>query len=81
MDMRMKPGDTVRHFKGNYYQILFFGKDSETQQDVVIYRALYGEGGVWVRPMDMFFSPVDREKYPHAAQVYRFQAERKGDAQ
>lgn len=73
MQMRMQPGDIVRHFKGNRYQILHFAKDSETQEDVVVYRALYGEGGVWVRPMAMFFSPVDRVKYPDAAQTYRFE--------
>ena len=39
-EMRMKPGDIVRHFKGNPYQILFFAKDSENQRDVVVYRAL-----------------------------------------
>lgn len=72
-EMRMKPGDIVRHFKGNPYQILYFAKDSETQRDVVVYRALYGEGSVWVRPMEMFFSPVDREKYPNAEQEYRFE--------
>ena len=72
-EMRMKPGDIVRHFKGNLYQILYFAKDSETQRDVVVYRALYGEGGVWVRPMEMFFSLVDREKYPNAEQEYRFE--------
>lgn len=72
-EMRMKPGDIVRHFKGNPYQILYFAKDSETQRDVVVYRALYGERGVWVRPMEMFFSPVDREKYPNAEQEYRFE--------
>lgn len=72
-EMRMKPGDIVRHFKGNPYQILYFAKDSETQRNVVVYRALYGEGGVWVRPMEMFFSPVDREKYPNAEQEYRFE--------
>ena len=72
-ETRMKPGDIVRHFKGKRYQILYFAKDSETQTDVVVYRALYGERGVWVRPMEMFFSPVDREKYPDAAQEYRFE--------
>lgn len=75
MDERMKPGDVVRHFKGNRYEILYMAKDSETQEDVVVYRALYGEQGVWVRPKAMFFSPVDREKYPDAAQTYRFERE------
>ena len=70
---RMMPGDVVRHFKGNRYQILCFARDSETQEEVVVYRALYGERGVWVRPRAMFFSPVDREKYPDAPQTWRFE--------
>ena len=39
----------------------------------MVYRALYGERGVWVRPMGMFFSPVDKVKYPDVKQVYRFE--------
>ena len=73
MTQRMQPGDIVRHFKGNRYEILYFARDSETQADVVVYRALYGERGVWVRPKAMFMSEVDREKYPGATQTYRFE--------
>ena len=73
MTQRMQPGDIVRHFKGNRYEILYFAHDSETREEVVVYRALYGERGVWVRPKEMFFSPVDREKYPDAPQTYRFE--------
>lgn len=73
MNNRIKPGDIVRHFKGNQYEILCFARDSETQQEMVVYRALYGEGGVWVRPRDMFESKVDREKYPDVKQEYRFE--------
>ena len=80
MDMRMKPGDIVRHFKGNEYEILHIAKDSETMEDVVVYRARYGEGGVWVRPFQMFFSPVDREKYPDVKQTYRFERIEDGEA-
>ena len=54
MNERINPGDTVRHFKGNLYQVLYFARDSETREDVVVYRALYGEHGVWVRPKAMF---------------------------
>lgn len=79
MEERMQPGDVVRHFKGNRYEILCFARDSETQEEMVVYRALYGERGVWVRPKAMFFSPVDREKYPQAQQTWRF--ERIGEAQ
>ena len=75
MNTRMQPGDIVRHFKGNRYEILYFAKDSETQADVVVYRALYGERGVWVRPMEMFFSEVDRTKYPDCRQKWRFERE------
>ena len=73
MENRMQPGDIVRHFKGNEYEILCFARDSETQAELVVYRARYGDGGVWVRPKEMFLSPVDREKYPYAAQAYRFE--------
>ena len=73
MDRRLGPGDVVRHFKGNKYEIMHIARDSETMEDVVVYRALYGEGGVWVRPLKMFLSPVDREKYPQAGQTYRFE--------
>ena len=73
MEKRIMPGDIVRHFKGNKYEILCFALDSETQQEMVVYRALYGEGGTWVRPKEMFLSKVDREKYPDAAQEYRFE--------
>jgi len=73
MENRMQPGDIVRHFKGNEYEIICFARDSETQAELVVYRALYGGGGTWVRPKDMFFSSVDRDKYPNAAQTYRFE--------
>ena len=78
MVTRMQPGDIVRHFKGNFYEILCFARDSETQDVVVVYRALYGERGVWVRPKAMFMSEVDREKYPDAAQTYRFERVEEG---
>ena len=73
MENRMNPGDVVRHFKGNEYEILCYALDSETQEELVVYRALYGERGTWVRPKDMFFSKVDRQKYPDADQTYRFE--------
>lgn len=49
-----------RHFKGNEYEVVAVGKHSETLEDYVIYRALYGEGGYWVRPLSMFFEDVER---------------------
>ena len=62
-----------RHFKGGRYELIDIARHSETREEMVVYRALYGERGVWVRPMEMFFSPVDRQKYPDAAQTYRFE--------
>jgi hypothetical protein len=50
-----------RHFKGNEYQVVDLARDSETQQWMVVYRALYGEGGLWVRPLSMFTEIVERE--------------------
>lgn len=52
-----------RHFKGGKYKALMEGKDSETQEPVVIYQALYGEQGIWVRPKAMFYEDVEREDY------------------
>lgn len=43
-----------QHFKGNFYEVLYLGKHSETLEDVVIYKALYGDGGIWVRPAKMW---------------------------
>lgn len=62
-----------RHFKGDHYLVEDVANDSETGQPMVIYRKLYGDGGLWVRPLEMFLSRVDREKYPDCAQEYRFE--------
>ena len=62
-----------RHFKGNLYRVLAIATHSETDEKLVIYRALYDEGGIFARPYDMFASQVDREKYPDAPQKYRFE--------
>ena len=54
-------GRTFRHFKGNLYRLEGVAKDSETLEEVVVYRALYGERGLWVRPAKMFFETVERD--------------------
>lgn len=50
-----------RHFKGNEYQVLYIAKHSETMEEMVVYKALYGEGGIWVRPASMWEETVTRE--------------------
>ena len=50
-----------RHFKGNEYEVLFVAKHSETEEPMVVYRALYGDGGVWVRPASMWNEMIERD--------------------
>ena len=50
-----------RHFKGNEYEVLYVAKNSETTEPMVVYRALYGDSGVWVRPADMWNETVKRD--------------------
>ena len=54
-------GREFRHFKGNHYRLEGFAKDSETLEEMAVYRALYGEGGLWVRPAQMFFETIERD--------------------
>ena len=54
-------GREFRHFKGNRYRLEGFAKDSETMEELVVYRALYGDGGLWVRPAKMFFETIERD--------------------
>lgn len=66
----VRPG-RYRHFKGNEYEVLGVARDSETEREVVVYRALYGERGLWVRPLAMFTQVVERDgqKVPRFAYV------------
>ena len=65
-------GDKVKHFKGNEYEIVCFAIDSETLEDVVVYKALYSDK-IYVRKLEMFGSLVDSKKYPDVKQKYRFE--------
>ncbi|MBR1691945.1 MAG: DUF1653 domain-containing protein, partial [Lachnospiraceae bacterium] len=75
-----KPMQRYRHFKGNLYQVLALAKDSETMQEVVVYQALYDDYQIYVRSLEMFMSRVDTEKYPDAAQEFRFEPVTAGNA-
>ena len=62
-----------KHFKGDYYLVEDIARDSETQEEMVVYRKIYDDGSLWVRPKEMFLSEVDHEKYPDVKQKYRFE--------
>ncbi len=68
--MEMFKKGKVRHFKGNKYEVIDLVRHSETQEEMVLYRALYGEYGLWVRPLKMFYEKVEVE----GKEIQRFES-------
>lgn len=73
MENILKINGIYKHFKGDYYLVENVAIHSETKEKYVIYRGLYADNELYIRPYDMFLSEVDHEKYPNVKQKYRFE--------
>lgn len=71
--MEIKIKGIYKHFKGDYYIVEDIAIHSETKEKYVVYRGLYGDTPLYIRPYEMFMSKMDRQKYPSIQQEYRFE--------
>ena len=69
----IKINGLYRHFKGNMYKVIGIANDSETLEKIVVYVSMKDESTLWTRPLNMFLSEVDKNKYPDVKQKYRFE--------
>lgn len=72
----LKINGIYRHFKGDYYIVEDVATHSETKEKYVVYRGLYGDDSLYIRPYEMFLEEVDRVKYPNVKQQYRFELQK-----
>lgn len=71
--MEPKIKGVYKHFKNNYYILEDVAEHTETGEKYAVYRQLYGDNNLYIRPLDIFLSKVDKEKYPDVKQEYRFE--------
>ncbi len=74
MDRELPRQDEIWcHFKNKLYKIVAIAQHTESDEQLVVYQAMYGDEGIYARPLNMFMSEVDRDKYPDVEQQYRFE--------
>lgn len=76
MERKIEKNRIYKHFKGNYYLVIDIASNSEDDVEYVVYRQLYGDYKLWIRPLSMFMSEVDHNKYPNIKQKYRFELQK-----